>query len=109
MTIQELETRLITVEQMVMELQRNSYPMVNKVDATSNKVDVITPYTDTETAYIGDDDVHFFDVPQGMLSVSAVDSNGNYLDYTVEREGSHIAVYFDEPLENVATVTIMIQ
>lgn len=104
MTIQEIEQRLISVEQSVMELQRSRYPMVNKVDDTSNRVAQITPYTDTKTAYIGDTEVVFTNVPQGNLSVYF----DTPTDYSIERTKDAIAVTFDA-LDEVTTVTISIQ
>lgn len=105
----DLEKRVAQLEQIVLQLSRNIPNIVSDVDDTSNRVDRITPYTDSYTAYIGDDDAHFFDVPQGILSVSVIDSEGHFIDYTLEREGNIVSVYFDEPLENVATVTISVQ
>ena len=108
-TIQQLEKRIAQLEQTVYQMAKNNVTFVGKVDDTSNRVTEITPYTDSYTAYIGDDDAHFFDVPQGILSVSVVDSEGHFIDYTLEREDNIVSVYFDEPLENVATVTISVQ
>ena len=108
--IQKLRADLNNLQTAFLQSQRNASATVGKVDDTSNKVVAITPYTDTVTSYIGDDDAHFFNVPQGMLSVSVVDSDGNFHNYyTVERENDIVRVYFDEPLESVATVTIMVQ
>jgi hypothetical protein len=108
-TIQELENRLNALEKAFLQAQKNQVPVTAKIDDTSNKVVALTPYTDSEIKYIGDDDAQFFNVPQGMLSVSIIDSEGNFIDYTLERVGDMVSVYFDEPLENMATVTISVQ
>lgn len=108
-TIQELESRLNALEKAFLQAQKNQVPVTAKVDDTANKVVEITPYIDSEIKYIGDDDAQFFNVPQGMLSVSVVDSEGSFIDYTLERVGDMVSVYFDEPLENMATVTISVQ
>lgn len=105
MTIQEIEQRLIAVEQSVMELQRSRYPMVSKVDDTSNRVDRITPYTDTKTAYYGDTSVTFYDVPDGHVSVFMDDYNG---DYSISRIESRLVVSFDA-LDKQTAITISIQ
>ena len=107
--IEELKRRVNMLSNTVSQAGKNQTAVTGKVDDTSNRVNAITPYTDSYTAYIGDDDAHFFDVPQGILSVSVVDSEGHFIDYTLEREGNIVSVYFDEPLENVATVTISVQ
>lgn len=73
----------------------------------NNRVDEITPYTATQTAYIDDTEIVFEEVKEGNLSVYVKDSEGNYPDYTVERAGDRVTVRF-EPLENETTVTISI-
>lgn len=100
-TIQELEERLNSFEQSLLQMQRNLVPQTAKVDNTAVKVEQITPYTETKTAYISDTLVVFTNVPSGNLTV--------YFDkpYTVEREADRVTVKF-EPLEEVSTITISI-
>lgn len=74
---------------------------------TAARVDAVTPYTETKTAYIGDTEVTFLTEEKGGLSVYAEDTEGNSPDYVVSRTGSTITVSF-EPLEFVTTVTISI-
>ena len=104
MSIEQLEKRVAQLEQMVLQIAKGNVNTIGKVDDTSNKVVAITPYTETKTAYIGDTEVVFLDVPQGNLSV--------YFDiptdYSVERTKDAIAVTFDA-LDEVTTVTISIQ
>lgn len=102
-TIEDLEERLNTFEQSLIQMGINLSPTINKVDDTANKVEQITPYTETKTAYIGDTEVVFTDVPQGKLSVYF----DTPTDYAINREGNNIEVSF-EPLEDVTTVTISI-
>lgn len=109
-----IESRLYNLEQTVANLQesfiqsqRNNSQIVSKTDDTSNKVEQITPTTYTKTAYIGDTEVVFTDVPSGNLTVYVTDSEGNIPNYTVTK-AEYIKVAFDTPLENVATVTISI-
>lgn len=109
-----IESRLYNLEQTVANLQesfiqsqRNNSQIVSKTDNTSNKVEQITPTTYTKTAYIGDTEVVFTDVPSGNLTVYVTDSEGNIPNYTVTK-AEYIKVAFDTPLENVATVTISI-
>lgn len=108
-TIEELEERLNAFEQSLIQMGINMAPTINKVDDTANKVVAITPYTETKTAYIGDYQVLFENTPQGILTVSAVDSEGGFPAYVLEREGSIISVHFDNPLDYVTTVSISIQ
>lgn len=100
----DLEKRVAQLEQMVLQMARGNVPIVSKLDDTSNKVVAITPYTETKTAYIGDTEVVFTNVPQGNLSVYF----DTPTDYSVERTNDAIAVTFDA-LDEVTTVTISIQ
>lgn len=105
----DLEKRVAQLEQIVLQLSRNIPSIVSDVDDTSNKVTQITPYTASKTAYIGDYQVLFENTPQGILTVSAVDSEGGFPAYVLEREGGTISVHFDNPLDYVTTVSISIQ
>ena len=105
-TIQELEKRLNALEKAFLQSQKNQVPVTAKVDDTANKVEVITPYTATKTAYYGDTSVTFYDVPQGKVSVYVDDF---LMDYSVSRIEDRLVVSF-EPLDKASTqITISIQ
>jgi hypothetical protein len=104
-----LENKVAQLSEAFLNAQRQNVPVVSKVDDTANKVVEITPYTDSKTAYIGDYQVLFENTPQGILTVSAVDSEGGFPAYVLEREGGTVAVHFLNPLEYVTTVSIVIQ
>lgn len=74
----------------------------------NSAVDAITPYTVTETGYIGDTEVVFENIKDGELTVYVEDEEGNYPEYTVQRSNDTIVVSFTEPLEYITTVTISI-
>ena len=101
-TIESLEKRVAQLEQMVLQMARNNVPVVSKLDDTSNKVDAITPYTDSKTAYIGDTEVFFENVPQGNLSVYGIS------EYTIDRQSDRIVITFDA-VDEVTEVSISIQ
>ena len=110
-----IESRLYNLEQTVANLresflqsQRNNSQIVSKTDNTSNKVEQITPTTYTKTAYIGDTEVVFTDVPFGNLTVYINNTDGYYPDYKVSRNNDRITIVFDAPLLYVTTVTISI-
>ena len=105
MTIEQLEKRVAQLEQMVLQMARTNVPIVSKLDDTSNKVEQITPYTDTKTAYIGDTEVVFENVPSGNLSIFGLLSRL----YRVERDSDRVTITLFEPLEDVIEVTISIQ
>lgn len=104
-TIQELENRLNALEKAFLQSQKNQVPVTAKVDDTANKVEVITPYTDTKTAYYGDTSITFYDAPQGNVSVFFDGYNGAY---SVSRVENRLSVSFDA-LDKQTQVTISIQ
>lgn len=99
--IRAIELRLDELTQNFVQTQINQAPITNRVDATANKVEQITPYTETKTAYIDDTFLVFTNVPNGNLTV--------YFDkaYTVEREADRVTVRF-EALDEVTPITISI-
>lgn len=93
-----------------------------KCHVTDGNVDMLTPCVDSriirnfdntqavtinKTAYIGDTEVIFSDVPEGNISVYVKASDGTYPSYRVERVEDVVIVSFDE-LETTATITISI-
>lgn len=102
--IRILENKVAQLSDAFLNAQRQNVPVVSKVDDTANKVVEITPYTDSKTAYIGDTEVVFSDVPQGNLSVYF----DTPTDYSVERTKDAVAVTFDA-LDEVTVVSISIQ
>ncbi len=68
---------------------------------TNARVDAVTPYTETKTAYIGDTEVTFYDVPEVNVTI--------FFDkpYTMEKVADRITVSFEE-LEEVTEITISI-
>lgn len=109
----DIEKRLSNLENLVNALSKkiDNTKFYTDADIEGNKQSIteITPYTETKTAYIGDYQVLFENIPQGILTVSAVDSEGGFPAYVLEREGGIISVHFDNPLDYVTTVSISIQ
>ena len=104
----DIETRLKNLENLVDYLSKmvtnNKHYTDADIAGTRQNISAITPYTETKTAYIGDTEVVFTNVPQGNLSVYF----DTPTDYSVERTKDAIAVTFDA-LDEVTTVTISIQ
>lgn len=75
---------------------------------TEKHIDDITPFTATQSASYGDTSVTFEDVPQGIISVNIVDSEGESISPFYKREGNDVIVGF-APLDYAADVTISIQ
>ena len=111
-----IESRLYKLEQTVANLQdsfiqsqRNNTQIVSKTDDTSNKIEQITPTTYTKTAYIGDTDVVFENVPQGNITVIAESENGYHPYYTeLKRENDRVRIRYVVPFESVTTITLTI-
>lgn len=78
------------------------------VDLLDGKIERITPYKETKTAYIEDAEIIFANVPDGTMSVSVKDSDGNYPNYTTERTSDKVTFHFSEPLSKVTTITISV-
>jgi len=101
--ITKIKNQLQNLQDIVLQMSRNSVPTTSKVDDTANQVKAITPYTETKTAYIGDTSVHFLDVPSGNLTVYGLDT------YKVTRTSYNaILIEWETPLEEVTEVTISI-
>lgn len=107
----DIETRLTNLENLVAGLiknmnQHNSY-VDSDITGCRKDISEVTPYKDSKTAYIGDNDVIFSGVPDGDISVYVKASDGTYPSYRVERVEDVVIVSFDE-LETTATITISI-
>lgn len=101
--IEQLNKRLNNLQNAFLQSQRNNAEKTAKADDTANKVEQITPYTETKTAYIGDTSIHFLDVPSGNLTVYGLDT------YKATRTSYNaILIEWEIPLEEVTEVTISI-
>lgn len=73
---------------------------------TNVRVDEITPYTETKTAYYGEKEKTFFDVPKRNVSIFF----DNYEDeYQTKRIGNRFIVLFPEKLQKATNITVMVQ
>lgn len=103
--IRAIEQRLDELTQNFLQTQINQVPITAKVDDTSNKVAEITPYKETKTAYYGEKEKTFYNVPAGNTSVFFDGYSGSY---SVDRVQNRLVVCFD-PLDKETKITIMIQ
>lgn len=110
--IYDLQERLTALENLVLSLisKMNNDKFYSDADTEgvrhnqgeiSKRVDEITPYTDTKTAYIGDTEMTFYNVPEGNVTI--------FFDklYTMEKVADRITLTFDE-LDEVTDITISI-
>lgn len=103
--IQNLKNQISDLQDSVRKLAKGNTEEVSKREQTTAQVDSLTPYTDTKTAYIGDTEISFDNVPSGNLSVFA----DNISEYRTDRVGSTLNIDFIKPLEEVTEITISIQ
>lgn len=100
--VSKLEMEMKNLQLAFDSMQRRQVNTTGKVDDTSNKVAQITPYTETKTAYIGDTEITFENVPQGNLSVFGIS------EYSIDRQSDRITIMFDA-VDEVTDITISIQ
>lgn len=81
------------------------YRYTDKFTAGNEKIqaqiEAITPYKETKTAYIGDTEITFYNVPEGNVTVFFEKP------FSMERVADRIIITF-EPLEEVTDITISI-
>ena len=107
--IYNLKKAVANLQESFIQSQRNNSQIVSKTDDTSNKVEQITPTTYTKTAYIGDTDVVFENVPQGNITVIAESENGYHPYYTeLKRENDRVRIRYVVPFESVTKITLSI-
>ena len=104
-TIQDLEERVDALYNSILQMQQNLNPVTEKADDTAIKVEQITPYTDTKTAYFNEKEKTFYNVPSGNVTVLFDNYNGNY---SVSRVADRVTVSFDTLTEQT-NITISIK
>ena len=77
------------------------YRIADKTISLQVQIDAITPYKETKTAYIGDTEITFYNVPEGNVTI--------FFDkpYTMEKVADRITLHFEE-LEEVTEITISV-
>ena len=77
-----------------------------RISAVNSKVNNITPYEQTKTAYYGENEKVFYGVPSGNVSVFFDNYNG---EYEVSRIEDRLTISFPERLKDMTNITVMIQ
>ena len=101
--VQILEANFASLQEAFLQSQSNQAESQGQIDDTTNKVDRIEPTIYTKTAYIGDTEVVFTDVPSGNLTVFT----DNLIEYSMAKDNDRVTISF-EPLSEVTTITISI-
>lgn len=105
----DIETRLKNLENLVDYLSKmvtdNKHYTDADIAGAREDIFAITPYTETKTAYYGESEKTFYDVPDGNVSVYFTDYDG---DYSVSRVSGRLTISFDTLTEQT-DITISIQ
>lgn len=102
----ELTRRLLLLENAVMAGKSREVGNTYRSEDALNRVDSITPYTETKIGYYGEKEKTFYDVPYGVNIVVIFDNyNGNY---SVNRVADRVTVSFDT-LSEQTNITISVK
>lgn len=82
--------------------------LYKQVGELTERVEALTPYTETKTAYIDDTSITFTSDRQGLVLIDAITQSGSSIATINKREGNIITVEF-APLEEVTNITLTIQ
>lgn len=106
MTIEERLTNLENLVQSFINSQSNEsqYNTWDK-EGLSKQIEDVTPYMDSQRAYIGDSLLYFNDVKGTQITAYCETDSGLSIPTVIERMGNTVIVKF-EILKEVATVTI---
>ena len=99
--VQILEGNFASLQQAFLQSQRNNTNTVSRVDDNANKVESITPYTETKTAYYGETEKTFYNVPEGNVTVFGLK------EYSLDRISDRLTITFDA-LSEQTEITISI-
>ena len=88
----ELTRRLLLLENAVMAGKDREIGNTYRSEDALNKVDSITPYTETKTGYYGEKEKTFYNVPNGNITVLFDNYAGNY---AVNRISDRVTISFD--------------
>jgi hypothetical protein len=104
----DIYTRVENLEKLVDELvkmiNRSKMYTDSDISGVRQSVSEITPYTETKTAFYGEKEKTFYNVPQGDVSVTFDNYSG---DYSVKRISDRVTVFFDT-LTGATNITISV-
>ena len=100
--INNLKARMDSLQDSLIQMGINNNDTTEKAYEGYNKANALEPYTDTKTAYIGDTEVTFENVPHGNVSVFGL------TEYAIDWQNDRIIISFPA-VEEVTDVTISVQ
>lgn len=99
----DMETGEPLIEDVVQVVLKKA-SIEKRLAVLENKVEELTPYTETKTGYYGETSKTFYGVPDGNVTVFFDNYHGAY---TTSRQEDRLYVYFDA-LEKETNITISI-
>lgn len=99
--VERLERLFENLQESFIQAQENQVINTAKTDDNTNKVDAITPYTETKTGYYGETEKTFYNVPDGNVTIYGL------TEYTMDRVSNNITLTFDA-LAKETNITISI-
>lgn len=82
--------------------------LLDQIDVLGHSIEDQAPYEAVEKASVGDEEVYFTSIPDGIISVDARDLEGNIISFHVNKTEDIVRVFFDEPLTYAADIRIIV-
>ena len=82
--------------------------IISHIDQLGNQVEAVTPFERVEKASIGETEVTFVGIPEGVtLTTSVIDLEKNVISHNVTRSDDIVKVFF-EPLQYAADIYLKV-
>lgn len=101
----DMQSQINTIAEQITSIGEVQEAHTNNIAELNAEVQDLTPYTETKTAYYGENEKIFYNAPMGNVSVFFDNYKGSY---SVNRIENRLIVSFDT-LEKETDVTISIQ
>lgn len=99
--VERLERLFENLQESFIKAQANQVINTAKTDDNTNKVNAITPYTETQIGYYGETEKTFYNVPEGNVTVFGLK------EYSLDRISDRLTLTFDA-LSEQTEITISI-
>ncbi len=99
--VEKLEELYANLSESFIQAQKNQVINTAKTDDNTNKVNAITPYTETQIGYYGETEKTFYNVPEGNVTVFGLK------EYSLDRISDRLTITFDA-LSEQTEITISI-
>lgn len=100
--VEKLEELYANLSESFIQAQKNQVVNTAKTDDNANKVDALTPYTETQIGYYGETEKTFYNVPEGNVTVFGLNA------YTLNRVADRLTLTFSALTEQTEiTISIL--